>query len=68
MADEPLVENLEEVQERLREIQSRKRGRIRWSISRHTAEMALHALEEDRPRQRLKSGKARRRKRKKRLL
>jgi hypothetical protein len=67
MADEPLGENLEEVEQRLREIQSRKRGRIRWSISRHTAEMALHALE-DQPRQERKSGKARRRKRKKRLL
>lgn len=64
MTEEP--DNLEEVQRRLSEIQSRKRGRIRWSISRHTAEMAIGAIAE--PKTPPRSGKARRRKRKKRLL
>lgn len=59
-------DNLEEVQRRLSEIQSRKRGRIRWSISRHTAEMAIDAIVP--PKAPARSGKARRRKRKKRLL
>jgi hypothetical protein len=67
MTEEP--ENLEEVQQRLKEIQSRKRGRVRWNISRHTAEMALDAIlpsvREEEPR---KSAKSRRRKRRKRLL
>lgn len=64
MSDGP--DNLDEVQKRLSEIQSRKRGRIRWSISRHTAEMAIGAIAEPKPPAR--SGKPRRRKRKKRLL
>jgi hypothetical protein len=64
MSDMP--DNLDEVQARLREIQSRKRGRIRWTISRHTAEMALDAIVP--PRQEQRSGKNRRRKRWKRLL
>jgi hypothetical protein len=64
MADEP--DNLEEVQRRLAEIQTRKRGRIRWNVSRHTAEIAIEAMTE--PRQKGKAGKSRRRKRKKRLL
>jgi hypothetical protein len=67
MGDEPLEENLEEVQRRLSEIQKRKRGRIRWSISSHTAELALHALESPVKGGR-KSGKVRRRKKRKRLL
>jgi hypothetical protein len=56
-----------EVQRRLEEIQRRKRGRIRWSMTPHTAELALTALHEPvgEPRQ---SGKRRRRKRHKRLL
>ena len=67
MTEEP--DNLEEVQQRLKEIQSRKRGRVRWNISRHTAEMALDAIlppvaDESARR----SAKSRRRKRKKRLL
>ena len=58
---------LEEVQRRLQEIQRRKRGRIRWQIGRHTAEMAIVALE--RPDKSVRrTGKQRRRKRWKRLL
>ena len=64
MSDAP--DNLEEVQRRLNEIQSRKRGRIRWNVSRHTAEIALEAIVPPKPASR--SGKSRRRKRKKRLL
>ena len=65
MSDSP--EDLEEVQRRLQEIQSRKRGRIRWNVGRHTAELAIGAL--DRPQKSsAPSGKPRRRKRRKRLL
>jgi hypothetical protein len=69
-------ENIEEVRRRLEEIQQNKRGRMRWSVSRHTAELALVALDES-PRssassvareRAAKPGKARRRKRHKRLL
>jgi len=62
--------DLEEVQRRLDEIQSRKRGETRWTISRHTAEMAMDAIAEPRsPSSAAKSnGKSRRRKRRKRLL
>lgn len=71
MSDGP--EDLAEVQRKLAEIQHRKRDDIRWSISRHTAERAIEAIEAAEqsepgrggpPR----SGKARRRKRHKRLL
>ena len=59
--------NLEEVERRVREIQNRKRSRIRWQISKHTAELAIDALEvRDKPPPR--RGKQRRRKRNKRLL
>jgi len=64
-------ENIEEVRRRLEEIQQNKRGRMRWSVSRHTAELALVALDEATSlvsASRAKSGKARRRKRHKRLL
>lgn len=56
------------VAKRLRDIQRGKRGRVRWGISRHTAERAIEAiqLEEKAPYRR--SSKARRRKRSKRLL
>ena len=71
--DVPMTETprgLDEVQQRLQEIQSRKRGGIRWHISKHTAEMAIGALEAGHagPRTAPGSGKQRRRKRKKRLL
>ena len=60
-------EDLAEVQRRVKEIQRRKRSRIRWSMSTHTAEIAIGAIVSaaERPR---KSAKQRRRKRHKRLL
>jgi hypothetical protein len=64
----PGPDNVEEVQRRLAEIQRRKRGRIRWSIGRHTAELAIEALGVDRQITSKRNGKQRRRKRHKRLL
>ena len=61
-------DDLEEVQRRLAEIRQRKRGRIRWGIGRHTAEIALDALGVERAITSRKHGKQRRRKRHKRLL
>jgi hypothetical protein len=60
-------EDLAEVQRRLKEIQSRKRNRIRWNMSTHTAEVAIEAIAPTggKPRP---STKRRRRKRHKRLL
>src|SRR5262245_52265072 len=58
---------LDEVQQRLDEIQARKRSRINWRLTPHTAELALRAID-DEPRGRRPSSKARRRKRRKRLL
>lgn len=50
-------------------VQRRHRGRIKWGIGRHTAELALRALDEPRPvLHRPSSSKARRRKKHKRLL
>lgn len=69
MNDEP--RDLEEVQRRLAEIQSRKRGGIRWQMSRHTAELAIVAIEATAPVQHrapMGKGKQRRRKKTKRLL
>jgi hypothetical protein len=67
MSDAP--NDLEEVQRRLHEIQNRKRAETRWTISRHTAEMAMDAIAEPRPSSTAKSnGKSRRRKRRKRML
>ncbi|HEY4128999.1 MAG TPA: hypothetical protein VGM50_00160 [Gemmatimonadaceae bacterium] len=63
--------DLEAVRQRLAEIQETKRGRVRWTVSRKTAEMALVALEDFGPPSKGSgsgSGKARRRKRFKRLL
>ena len=65
MSEEPA--ELAAVKQRLDEIQRRKRGRIRWSISTHTAELALGALAERPPRSG-PTAKGRRRKRHKRLL
>ena len=63
-------DDLTEVQRRLKEIQIRNRGRIRWNVSKHTAEIAIEAIGAGatrgvagRP-----TGKPRRRKRHKRLL
>ena len=62
---------LEDVKERVKQIQRQHRGKIRWRITKHTAELAIRALENvgthatcGAPR----SGKSRRRKRFKRLL
>ena len=73
MTDDP--RDLEEVQRRLDEIQNRKRGGMRWGMSRHTAERAIEAIEamagpdSDAGRSVRSSGsKQRRRKRRKRLL
>ena len=65
MAREP--DEIEEVEERVREIQREKRGQIRWTASRHTAELALVAVVGE-PKSKRPSAKGRRRKRKKRLL
>ncbi|HEV8449692.1 MAG TPA: hypothetical protein VGQ44_22915 [Gemmatimonadaceae bacterium] len=59
--------DIEEVEERLKEIQKEKRGQIRWTASRHTAELALVAVVGE-PKSKTPSSKGRRRKRKKRLL
>ena len=67
MTDDP--RELEEVQRRLEEIQRRKRGGIRWQMSRHTAELAIEAIEAAGPEPPPHGkGKPRRRKRTKRLL
>ncbi|MGH7618857.1 MAG: hypothetical protein ACREPM_16680 [Gemmatimonadaceae bacterium] len=59
-------DDLDEVRRRVEDIQRRKRGRIKWAIGQHTAELAIEAIE--RPAKPKKSGKPRRRKRRKRLL
>lgn len=67
MSEEP--EDLAEVQQRLKEIQIKNRGRIRWNVSKHTAEMAIEAIEAGTARGvSANRGKQRRRKRRKRLL
>ena len=50
-------------------VHRKRRGQIRWSVGRHTAELALRALDEPpRPPRRPPSSKSRRRKRHKRML
>jgi hypothetical protein len=67
--DAAMPGDLDEVARRLEEIQSRKRGGMRWNVSKHTAEMALVALKTgDGSGAPARSGKSRRRKRSKRLL
>jgi hypothetical protein len=62
-AEEPAV------RARLEKIRREKRGRVRWNLSRHTAEQALIALTDVvPPPERRPSSKGRRRKRRKRLL
>ena len=64
--------DLDLVAKRLRDIQRGKRAKVRWGVSRHTAERAIEAIrlevtiEEKTPYRR--SAKSRRRKRSKRLL
>jgi len=66
MTDEPITPNTAEMEARIREIQDRRRDRIRWTMGKHTAEMAIAALRA--PVEYRASGKRRCRKRKKRLL
>jgi hypothetical protein len=66
MTDEPLTPSTAEMEARIREVQHRRRDRIRWSIGKHTAELAIAALREVRPYR--PSSKRRARKGKKRLL
>ena len=65
MSDSP--DDLAEVQRRVEEIQRRRRHRVRWQMSTHTAEQALVALKASGG-ERRRSAKQRRRKRHKRLL
>jgi hypothetical protein len=62
----PNTGEMEAMKGRLLDIQERRRGRIRWHITKHTAELAIAALSDRRPYR--PSGKCRRRKRTKRLL
>jgi hypothetical protein len=65
MSDDP--RELDEVARRVGEIQRQRRGRLRWHIGKHTAELAIDALELTNSATR-RNGKPRRRKRRKRLL
>lgn len=57
------------VRAHLEKIQRDKRARVRWQLSKHTAEQALVALSDAVPQPRYRrSSKSRRRKRHKRLL
>jgi hypothetical protein len=62
----PTTDEMEVVKGRIKAIQDRRRERIPWHITKHTAELAIAALEG--PRVYRPSGKNRRRKKKKRLL
>jgi hypothetical protein len=57
---------MEVVKGRIKAVQDRRRERIPWHITKHTAELAIAALAH--PRVYRRSGKNRRRKRTKRLL
>jgi hypothetical protein len=60
---------IEDVRDRVEQIQRKRRSGIRWRITKHTAELAIRALEASPgPSQPRKSAKSRRRKRHKRLL
>jgi hypothetical protein len=67
MADQPDEHN--DIERRVKEIQDRHRGRVHWTVSKHTAELAIGAIEPEakRPRK-APGGKSRRRKKHKRLL
>jgi hypothetical protein len=58
----------DEVKARLEAIRAEKRGRIRWRISHHTAELAIRAIEGHVSISYRPGTKSRRRKRRKRLL
>jgi hypothetical protein len=67
--DEPPLVSTAEVKAVVQNVQRRHRGRIKWGIGQHTAELALRALDEPQShRRRPASSKSRRRKRHKRLL
>lgn len=68
--NEASADELGRVEERLAEIQQRHRGKIRWRITKHTAELAIRALNEaERARSTgRRGGKSRRRRRHKRML
>jgi hypothetical protein len=67
--NEPPMASTAEVAAVVQKVQRSHRGRIRWALGRHTAELALRALDEPRiALRRPSSAKARRRKRHKRLL
>ena len=69
MVDSDLNPNTAEmkvVEQRILDVQARRRGRIRWHIGKHTAELAIAALMRAQPYRR--SAKSRRRKKAKRLL
>jgi hypothetical protein len=62
----PNTDEMQAMQGRIADIQERRRGRIRWHITKHTAELAIAALAGRAEYRR--SGKCRRRKKRKRLL
>jgi hypothetical protein len=62
----PNTDEMRVMQGRILDIQERRRDRIPWHITKHTAELAIAALREKAPYR--ASGKNRRRKRNKRLL
>jgi hypothetical protein len=66
---DPPMGSTAEVEAVVHDVQRSHRGRIKWGIGRHTAELALRALDEPRKGERRPaSSKSRRRKRHKRLL
>lgn len=68
-SDESPMATTAEVAAVVENVQQLHRGRIHWSVGRHTAELALRALDAaPRVPRRSRSAKNRRRKRKKRLL
>ena len=66
---QPALASTGEIAAVVENVQRAHRGRIRWGIGRHTAELAIRALEQ--PKRKLRrpsSSKSRRRKRHKRML
>lgn len=63
------TDKLAEVQRRLHEIRTHKRGEVRWHVSSRTAELAIEAIGTAHgPKPSPRNAKSRRRKRTKRLL
>lgn len=63
------TDDLAEVKRRISEIKKLKRSQVRWTLSSHTAELAIGAIEGfEKPKPAPRKGKSRRRKRIKRLL